>query len=358
VKGLLANLLLLAGTVLGGLAAANSVRAWKWLSLEGLEEAPGQYLFEDPLADGAAPASAEAAQLTREVVQRLHAAGHARVKVKDPPRESEAFAVAPTDPDVLVGRVLAEELSLSPEWKALEAGSLLDARQRLELEKAGVTEFDLVLSRGADEDGDGLPDGELGFRTRGQVIYQLPRSRPAGTYIDSFLAAEIAGSGSETIEVRVVRGFSLGEWSWKYHFMGSLLLLGLGVLLKRSMTPTEAGAEMGNISFGGPRECIERLEARVRELVGRAEEFGAETLHRELTPLLRDYCYPVVEAREVLRARVGAVRFAHFMGPFASGERKLNRAWSAAVDGHAPEARASLRAALPFLEEARAAYPD
>ncbi len=39
------------------------------------------------------------------------------------------------------------------------------------------------------------------------------------------------------------------------------------------------------------------------------------------------------------------------------GERKLNRAWSAAVDGHAEESRASLTAALPALREAREALP-
>jgi hypothetical protein len=46
------------------------------------------------------------------------------------------------------------------------------------------------------------------------------------------------------------------------------------------------------------------------------------------------------------------------MDPFAAGERRLNRAWSAAADRVLPEAIASLEQALAAFDAARARLAD
>jgi hypothetical protein len=61
---------------------------------------------------------------------------------------------------------------------------------------------------------------------------------------------------------------------------------------------------------------------------------------------------PVIEAQAALVQTQGFAKYAAHTGPWASGERMVYRAWSAATDGHRPEAVASLEESIPHLEEA------
>lgn len=57
-----------------------------------------------------------------------------------------------------------------------------------------------------------------------------------------------------------------------------------------------------------------------------------------------------------LQARHGIGAYAEVFGPLSSAERRVNRAWSALVDSHWPEASASVTEAKKHLGETRAVY--
>ena len=57
-----------------------------------------------------------------------------------------------------------------------------------------------------------------------------------------------------------------------------------------------------------------------------------------------------VDSRPQLAARFGIGGMAALMDHFSAAERLVNRAWTAACDGHEGEAMASLKAARPLLD--------
>lgn len=60
------------------------------------------------------------------------------------------------------------------------------------------------------------------------------------------------------------------------------------------------------------------------------------------------------DAREAISKRFGLGTYAEVMTEFASGERYINRSWSAAADGYVGEVRSSISRALTHLEAAQA----
>lgn len=73
--------------------------------------------------------------------------------------------------------------------------------------------------------------------------------------------------------------------------------------------------------------------------------------------LIDGRCVPVLaefaEGRNVIAHRFGTPAYAEVMTEFASGERYLNRAWSAAADGYVDEVERSITAAQSFFRAAR-----
>lgn len=148
-----------------------------------------------------------------------------------------------------------------------------------------------------------------------------------------------------------------------------LALLGLGIALRRAagpppLEPSAGGPgtplpDRGNRD-GAPRPPAPRgLAARVawyaREvdaLAAAAEVEPAHAVLAHIEALNAEGPDRVGAAFEAIAARVGFAAYADVMAPLATAERLLNRAWSAAADGHAPECRASIEAARAYAGEA------
>ncbi len=103
--------------------------------------------------------------------------------------------------------------------------------------------------------------------------------------------------------------------------------------------------------MGQLRAYLDDAEKRIKALTVSLGELDCEQIRSALDPVLQDGVYPFVEGRELLRSEVGGKRYVAIMSPFASAERRLNRAWSAAVDGYVDEAREQVKQSTPFLEE-------
>jgi hypothetical protein len=365
-KKLLGDLLLIGGVITASLAAAESRRVSRAAEvgpglLGEVLHAPARTSYEalDPdlilLQDQELPAGTELAAAHLEWLEE-HGFGEVLVL-----RQKQTREVLPVGPE-LIGRVLAGPVRLPEEPEAVRPGRRISAGFAARLADASDLERVGVVAE--------VPGGEGGAR-RQRLDWDLqdPAANPAGaslegstlaqavelptelramSYVDAEVLARLERSGVQEVAVRVPRRFRWEEWGQRWVFLvGVGVTLG-GVLLRRSR-PDAAELER-------ELRAVERLAASLSELEG-AVELDPPGLHAALDPLLTGPVYDLAEGREVLRQAHGPRVYAAVMASFARGERNLNRAWSAAVDGHGPEARASLALALPALREAREALP-
>lgn len=135
--------------------------------------------------------------------------------------------------------------------------------------------------------------------------------------------------------------------SWTLALLGLALLVAAG-LLARFGRHRDEGALAADVT---PE--LESLARRLSELQSEAAGLPASELVLRISALDGELVLPIGERAPRMLRRLGAERFAEVFGRYASGERALARAWSAAADQHAPEALASLELAARQVEEAR-----
>jgi len=81
------------------------------------------------------------------------------------------------------------------------------------------------------------------------------------------------------------------------------------------------------------------------------DRLDGDSVRKRLDCILLEFTTPVVENRDQLIRRYGMRQGAELILQLSLGERNLNRVWSAAADGHLPEAHASLLVAAAALDE-------
>lgn len=100
---------------------------------------------------------------------------------------------------------------------------------------------------------------------------------------------------------------------------------------------------------------LDRIVARARELSREWEAGGPEALHTRIDQFFRADLDAFAESRGAIARLHGLAAYADVMNEFAAGERYLNRAWSASVDGYLDEAREYVGRAARQFEHAQAA---
>lgn len=151
----------------------------------------------------------------------------------------------------------------------------------------------------------------------------------------------------------------LGGATWpapKWTIVGvGILILCAGIAWAR-----RARASTSAQSAEGQREKpLDFAKQRVAEALERTRALRAEADSKELASIasgaeaiVRDCVEAVAKAQEAIANAHGFNAYAELMTPFAAGERWLNRAWSAASDGHREEATRSLDRAIEHIERA------
>ncbi|MCB9915175.1 MAG: hypothetical protein H6828_08505 [Planctomycetes bacterium] len=370
-KKLLADLLLVAGVVVATLSAAESRRVSKVVPLSGdlsgevlhqpvssalREQHPDVYVYADRTLAPGTPLDADA-------VAWLRGLGLTSVSVLRQPRASETLPVAG---DAALGRVLAEPVILTAEPEAASAGRLIDEGFVARLE---ASELDVVRISVATTDGKGRREVHWDLRDASKnpsdcelvgAKLALPVTVPVrlkrGSYLDEETLARLAQSGYADVDVKIPLHFDWRRWELRWVFAFGVALTLAGVLLKRgkqSAAEVEAGAQ----HVGALRGELVGVRDTLAKLLPRLDHLDAAQLHEAVDPLVAGPLYRFAEGREAIRTAHGTRTYLAVMDAFARAERKVNRAWSAAVDGYPEEARDSLRAALPPLEEACAALP-
>jgi hypothetical protein len=102
-----------------------------------------------------------------------------------------------------------------------------------------------------------------------------------------------------------------------------------------------------------PFQLLAALIPQAKGLVARLDDLTTADLQVEVDALLDAYVLPFAEVRHRVTDKLGMQAGAEILVTLAYGERMLNRVWSAAADGHLPEARACVPEAVDALVEAQ-----
>jgi len=141
------------------------------------------------------------------------------------------------------------------------------------------------------------------------------------------------------------------DWT---HYGACAAAMLVGLILVRS------GGEDAAIAHERHEEDLGVLDESLAQLVEKIAAFEAIgpdlellSLHHRIDDELMVDFNRFVDARESMIPRLGMQNYADVMSPFATGERLINRAWSASADGYVDEVRGCLKDALAELQQAR-----
>ena len=141
-------------------------------------------------------------------------------------------------------------------------------------------------------------------------------------------------------------------------FGGGITLAVVGAMLLRRLhaaNGTGSDDDAGIRDLSGLQAALHDVTAHTAALA--ALPVGQPDLREKLDALLLDRLLPLIEARGFLANAHGVEAYAKVFTPFASGERCLNRAWSALADENPAEAQAQLLRAQQHLEAAEKGWP-
>ncbi|MBK5921622.1 hypothetical protein CCR80_11330 [Rhodothalassium salexigens] len=136
-----------------------------------------------------------------------------------------------------------------------------------------------------------------------------------------------------------------------------LVFLGVGIAgvvwLKRRQKAAATDPEAVASGRAALDETIARVIDDLTDIDARKADLDGDALRAEIDDRLRGPLARFADARGSMIARSGMTAYAAVMSAFASGERALNRAWSASADGYTGEAHASLARALAAFRDTR-----
>lgn len=386
----IANWLLTLGVVVGALAAAGSKKAYRVVDLDPAVDLSGELLYatvehqrtpgEDPivLAESGTPLDVVA-------MTRLVNAGIERVRVRFPARDSEVVPI-----DEAEGRVLSEDILLEGETQTLKTNRVLSSAVVQRAQDAGI-ETIRVREQGSDDPPTDYPtmdapepqvegapydsrywrlDEETGevdpisgpdgvdvdtFELAADLV--LPSRMPKSSFLEEVRVAKLRELGVTEVAVKTRAPFTWSGWTQRWWFLGAVLIVLAAIALKRMDAEDHAADESGKTPADGVRAALGQVISECEQLAASAPTMDADALHRAIDPITSGALYRVVEGREAVKAALGLGGFAEVYGPLASGERVLNRAWSAAVDGYLEEAQLCAQDCVQHFRDALAKWP-
>lgn len=154
-----------------------------------------------------------------------------------------------------------------------------------------------------------------------------------------------------------VRNLENDEAPWQsipwVMYGGSALVGVVGVVcLRKDKADQRSKSAASETGIDSVRELLSQSAGKVAELRSNLSNMTCE----EVLEYIDEQCGPLLaefaDGRMVISNRFGSATFAAVMTEFASGERYLNRAWSAAADGYVDEVEASVKNADIFMAAA------
>jgi hypothetical protein len=139
-------------------------------------------------------------------------------------------------------------------------------------------------------------------------------------------------------------------WTW----VGPALVVGLaGVgLIQLARRGDESSHEAVQAGLQQIEESLARIVENSAQLDRSKEEIDPYEVRHRIDELFMEDLDIFVQSRERIGHRYGLQAYANVMSHFATGERYLNRAWSASTDGYIDEVHAYLARASEQFSEA------
>ncbi|MHC4640152.1 MAG: hypothetical protein ACYS32_00805 [Planctomycetota bacterium] len=138
---------------------------------------------------------------------------------------------------------------------------------------------------------------------------------------------------------------------WSY-FSGAIILGVVGIIfvrlheLKSSRSDKRVSMNLQDI-----KTSLIRIVENIIHLNAQKQSINAYDMRHRIDELFSEDLTTFIEARESLAHAYGLQVYANVMSHFASGERYLNRVWSASADGYIDEITAYLdKAEVQFAE--------
>ena len=148
-------------------------------------------------------------------------------------------------------------------------------------------------------------------------------------------------------------GWHLIPWVW-FGISLAVCLVGV-VLIRKSMSQSEdASGHEAESNLDTIRSSLASLISKARTLEQQVGKLAPSKISAFIDDELAEDFRSFADGRECIIPRFGLNVYADVMTHFASGERYMNRAWSAAADGYVDEAATCIKQSMEFLGEASA----
>ena len=141
------------------------------------------------------------------------------------------------------------------------------------------------------------------------------------------------------------------NWAW---YLAAMFVGAIGaILIRQSKKSEQLSSTRTQSQYSTLESSLQTLVSEVSVLRGKCGETAPSEIVKQIDERCVEPFAEFADARNALVQRFGLQGFADVMTDFASGERFVNRAWSASADGYMEEAGNSLDRALVHLEMAR-----
>jgi hypothetical protein len=144
---------------------------------------------------------------------------------------------------------------------------------------------------------------------------------------------------------------------WGPFAVGIVFAVVGAVLLRRQLAAEQAAGGSGAGAITGIEGLRAGLDGLIDDTAALAAITDADALKSGVEGVLLGRLMPIVSARLMLSAAHGIEAYAQVFTPIASGERCLNRAWSALVDGQPEVAGPEVVSARRHFATARTSWP-
>ncbi len=177
----------------------------------------------------------------------------------------------------------------------------------------------------------------------------LPEGKPEAANMNRLsLIYMITGNVLALIALAGITFSKIAFLTWHTFFPGLFIAVaGAGLLgMPQKM---EHRDEEGISKKLDPAKCMETVIGIIKEID--FAKMNPKTIQEKIEDIQLNNLVPFAEARHEFQHDYGIVNFADFFSDFATGERNVNRAWSALVDGYLEETKESLMKGFASFEQ-------
>ena len=146
-------------------------------------------------------------------------------------------------------------------------------------------------------------------------------------------------------------GWHLIPWVW-YGVSVVFCVVGI-VVFKRAANPEQQAEQEAMLSLVDLSTRLTQLIGNLEGMIESIDELPPSQITARIDEQLADDFREFADGRNLITTEYGLDVFADVMTQFASGERSVNRAWSAAADGYIDEAETCLKRGRDMLQEAQ-----